>query len=222
VRVNSTTKVERVTMATSEKFMIRNVRLSFPHLWTPKPFKSADDDENKAPRLRFEAAALIDPTTKEGKANIDLILKHANLVAKEHWPKGPPAGLEIGFGYTNGEDPVEINGKRVRYRECDYDGYEGMFAISTSNTIRPAVVDKDRSRLTEDDGKPYAGCYVNISLSLWTQDNSWGKRINANLRGVQFIADGEAFGAPPIDADEEFDVIEAGDDEFDDDDDPLA
>jgi hypothetical protein len=30
-------------------------------------------------------------------------------------------------------------------------------------------------------------------VELWAQDNSWGKRINATLKGVQFYQDGEAF-----------------------------
>jgi hypothetical protein len=37
-------------------------------------------------------------------------------------------------------------------------------------------------------------------ISLWAQDNSWGKRINATLLGAQFHSDGEAFGDAGIDA----------------------
>ena len=38
-------------------------------------------------------------------------------------------------------------------------------------------MDRDRSPLTEKDSKPYAGCYVNAKLQLWTQDNQHGKGI---------------------------------------------
>ena len=48
--------------------------------------------------------------------------------------------------------------------------------------------------------------------------NEFGKRINANLRAVQFVKDGEAFGVKPVDAEDEFDVLEGdaagGDDDF--------
>jgi hypothetical protein len=73
------------------------------------------------------------------------------------------------------------------------------------------VIDRDKSPLTAEDGKPYSGCYVNCSLELWAQDNSYGKRINAQLGGVQFFKDGDAFsgGGSAADADD-FDEITEG------------
>ena len=63
------------------------------------------------------------------------------------------------------------------------------------------LVEFDRSPLTETDGRPYSGCYVVAIVELWAQDNSWGKRVNATLKGVQFFADGEAFsGGTPASA----------------------
>jgi len=70
--------------------------------------------------------------------------------------------------------------------------------------------------LTEKDGRPYGGCYVNVSLDIWVQDPKGekaknGKRINATLRGIQFMADGDAFaGGAPADP-EEFDDLGVGD-----------
>ena len=61
----------------------------------------------------------------------------------------------------------------------DYDGYSGTMSIKASNGKRPM---------------PYSGCYVNAVLNLWFQDNSFGKRINASLTGVQFAKDGAPFG----------------------------
>jgi len=55
----------------------------------------------------------------------------------------------------------------------------------------------------EENGKPYAGCYVNMSIRLWAQDNQFGKRVNAQLRAVQFVKDGEAFGDKPVDPQKE-------------------
>ena len=71
---------------------------------------------------------------------------------------------------------------------------------------------EDRSPLTEADGVIYAGCYVNASIEFWAQDNNFGKRINAQLRGVQFNGDGDAFSAGrPADADE-FEEVSSGTD----------
>ena len=94
-----------------------------------------------------------------------------------------------------------------RWQHQKYDGWAGMIAVSTSNKVRPVVVDRARNPVAEGDTEsPYSGCYVNASITLWAQNNKFGKRINANLRGVQFVDDGEAFGIAPVDADEEFDA----------------
>jgi hypothetical protein len=62
---------------------------------------------------------------------------------------------------------------------------------------REVVINGQKVVLTERDGKPYSGCYVNVKLDFWAQDNSadrGGKRINAQIKTVQFVADGDAFG----------------------------
>jgi hypothetical protein len=44
---------------------------------------------------------------------------------------------------------------------------------------------------------------------VWPQDNAYGKRVIASLKGVQFVKNGDAFsGGAPASADE-FDVVEA-------------
>lgn len=94
----------------------------------------------------------------------------------------------------------------------EYDGYQGMMFLSAANKKRPNVVDRDNTPLSEDDGKPYAGCYVDAVVRLWWQDNKFGKRINASLEVIRFRRDGEAFGAAPVSAD----VLPSLDDEDDD------
>ena len=74
--------------------------------------------------------------------------------------------------------------------KSDYEGYAGHLFLNASNKIRPTVVGPDRAPLTAADGKPYSGAYVNCILELWAQDNTYGKRINASLLGVQFLRDG--------------------------------
>ena len=86
-----------------------------------------------------------------------------------------------------------------------------MYKRQAYNTVRPTVVDRDRSPLTAQDGKPYSGSYVNVIIDVWAQDNSYGKRINAQLQGVQFVRDGEAFSGGGTSADaSDFDEIADG------------
>jgi hypothetical protein len=69
--------------------------------------------------------------------------------------------------------------------------YEGKMTIKASTKKRPLVIDRDKSPITEDDNIVYAGCYVNAIVTLWGQNNQFGKRVNAQLDGVQFVRDGE-------------------------------
>lgn len=94
--------------------------------------------------------------------------------------------------------------------KSDYDGFAGNLYVSTRSPVRPLVIDADRTPLTEGDGRPYSGCYVNGKIAVWAQDNKYGKRINAQLQGVQFYRDGDAFGGGrPANVDE-FEAVDEG------------
>jgi len=158
---------------------------------------------------RYEASFLLDPSDKDHAAVIAEIEEVADDIAKEMWPKKRPPGLERCYGLANDDE-----------KKSQYDGYEDMFFISTSATQNtpPLIVDAGRNALVIKDGVepkiPYAGCYVTASITLWTQDNQFGKRINANLRAVQFKKDGEAFsGVKPVDVDEELDDFDGDEDD---------
>lgn len=117
----------------------------------------------------------------------------------------------------------------------DWDGYAGHWYVSANAPIgdRPAVVTnrKDANNKWMEaqpggKGAPYSGCYVNATIEIWAQDNEHGKRINAKLKAVQFLRDGEAFGTAPTNPDEDFteDMVgsegsfgDSGDDDEDDD-----
>ena len=150
------------------KIMIPNVRLSFPSLFHKAVF---DGKETK-----FEATFLIDKNEqadkiKEIKAAIDAAIKEGLKGAKL-----PADKLCMKDG-----DGIE------------YAGYAGCMSLKASSQKRPIVLNRDKTPLTEEDNKLYAGCYVNAIIELWAQNNQFGKRINANLLGVQFFKDGEPF-----------------------------
>jgi hypothetical protein len=150
---------------------LNNVRLSFPVIWKAKGFNEGDTP-------KFGANFLLDK-----EANADQILeikKHIKQAASDHFNGSIPKGLK--FCLNDGEEKA-------------YEGYEGCMYVSTSGQNRPSVIDRDRLPLVETDGRPYAGCYVNAAISLWVQDNKWGKKVNANLVGLQFVKDGETFGS---------------------------
>ena len=147
----------------------------------------------------FSASFLLHPTHKQ----LPEIKKALLAVAKEKWgAKG-----EAIYKALEASDKICLHKGDSK---AEYDGFEGMLYVSSRSKTRPTVFDGQRNELTEADGKPYSGCYVNASIELWAQENDFGKRVNAQLRGVQFLRDGDAFagGGKPADADE-FDEIGA-------------
>lgn len=167
--------------------MLSNVRLSFPDLFEARSF-----EQGKGP-LKYRASFLMEPNS----ANHKNILKAAQEVAKEEWKDKAPAILKAASEDSKLKLLVDGNSK-------EYDGYAGMIVVSAtrdSTKGRPLVIDKDKSPLTQTDGRPYGGCYVNAKIDLWAQNNKWGKCIRASLLAVQFAKDGDAFGAGTATAD---------------------
>jgi hypothetical protein len=166
---------------------IQNARLSFPSLFRTAQFGGQDTE-------KYEATFILDKT--EHAETIKQIQVEAARLMKE-----------------------ELKGKVPADKLCIKDGDEqdrpeliGKMTVKASTKKRPLVIDVNKSPIVETDNRIYAGCYVNAIITLWAQDNSYGKRINSSLEGVQFRKDGEPFGDGGISADA-FDAF--GDDDLD-------
>lgn len=174
------------------KLMLKNVRLAFPSLFAAKAINGEGEP-------KFSAAAIFPPghpAEKELKAAIE-------SVGSDKW----------GTKWGAVKKEIEAKDRTALHdggTKADYEGYEGNLFLNASNKTRPLVLDADRAPLVEADGKPYAGCYVNMSVELWAQDNQYGKRINASLRGVQFLRDGDAFAGGGAASEDEFEDLSAG------------
>jgi len=94
--------------------------------------------------------------------------------------------------------------------KANYDGFAGNMYVAARGYVRPLIINADKSALAESDGKPYSGCYVNGQVSIWAQQNQYGKRINAQLGGVQFLRDGDSFGGGHVADVSEFDTVNEG------------
>lgn len=174
------------------KIKLTNVRLAFPQLFEAKTV-------NGEGKPAFSAAFLIDPADPQVKT----INAAIEQVAKEKWGAKADAMLTA----MRKADKVALHDGDLK---ATYDGFPGNLYISARSATRPLVINCDKSPLTEADGKPYAGCYVNASVELWAQDNNYGKRINASLGGVQFSRDGDAFAGGGAASEDEFDDLSAG------------
>ena len=171
------------------KIKMKNVRLSFPSLFHTEQFGAEDTG-------KYAATFILDKD--EHAAEIKQIQDETNRLMKEELKGKIPS------------DKVALkDGDEMARPE-----YEGKMTIKGSTKKRPLVVDRDKSALSESDDKPYAGCYVNAIITLWAQNNQFGKRVNASLEGVQFSEHGEPFTTGGVSVDEF--------DDFDDSDDPFA
>jgi len=174
------------------KIKLSNVRLAFPVLFEAKTV-------NGEGKPAFSASFLIDPADPQTKVLNDAI----EQVAKEKWGAKADAILK----QMRAQDKVCLHDGDLK---SNYDGFPGNLYVSSRSATRPLVIDKDKTPLSEQDGRPYAGCYVNASVELWPQDNNYGKRVNASLRGVQFYRDGDAFAGGGAASEDEFDDIAEG------------
>lgn len=176
--------------------LVKNVRLSYPHLFKPWGMNEGDDK-------KYSAKFLLDKKT------------HADDVKAlgQHLVKLQTEAFK-----------ARVGNDKLFLRDGAETGKEEMkdqWMISASESKRPDVLNRDRTRINEEDDIVYAGCFVNVLIRPWAQNNKFGKRINANLLAVQFVKDGERFSGierPDMDdvfddVGEEFDTTQGGDDE---------
>lgn len=164
---------------------LKNCRLAFPTLFEPKTV-------NGEGRPAYSASLLMSADDPQ----VDMINELIDAIGTEKWG----AKAKTVLGALRGKDAVALHNGDLK---AAYEGFEGNYYVSARSYNKILVVDRDRTPLTQADGKPYAGCYVDASIECWAMDNQWGKRINATLRWVQYRRDGDAFaGGAPASADE--------------------
>lgn len=180
-------------MADNDMIMIKDVRVSFPHLFT-------------RPTINGE----------EGKCGATLMFDN-----KRH--KKTIARLETAITDLS---KLKFKGRKLPSDKlCLRDGedkgraeYEGYQVLTAGHRSKPLVVAKDGATIItdEEDSPIYAGCYVNAKIRLWAQDNTYGKRINAELIAIQFVRDGDPLDGSYVsveDAASGFDAVEEDDED---------
>lgn len=174
------------------KIKLKNVRAAFVEVFEAKQV-------NGEGKPAFSGTFLIDPKDPQ----VAMIETAATEVARAKWGVKADGVIKA----IKATDKWALHDGDIK---SQYQGFEGMVYVNARNPVRPLVLDRDKSPLTEHDGKPYAGCYVNVSLELWAQDNSYGKRVNASLGGIQFVRDGDRFAGGSSADESDFDELEDG------------
>lgn len=158
------------------RITLKNVRLCFPILFKPEAFGKKREGDKKFSLTSWlhkkEHAELIKSVQERINELVKTELKIPKLPAKNSCLR-------------DGED---MEGK-------DGFGPHMMYLTSSSAENRPPqVVDRQLKPMSASDPRIHAGCRANVVVRLWVQDNDYGKKINAGLEIVQWVAEDEAFG----------------------------
>ena len=176
------------------KIMLKNVRLSFPTLWTAEQY-------NGKGAFNFSASFLIPKDSPQVK-----MLEAAAIEALNAKFPGKGAALRKAIAGNNNRCCI-VDGDSTEYA-----GHADHIAVRAKTKTRPLIIDSNKAPLTEQDGKPYAGCYVNAQIEFFGYDSEGSKGLSAGLVAIQFAKDGDSFGGGSVGNVDDFDdVAEGGD-----------
>lgn len=170
-------------------------RLSYPAIWTP-----ATNKEYPNAPAKYSLNLILD-----GKKDPEIgkVLPAITEIAQAAWGSRAQDKLKElrrskYFCLRDGDKRNEDRVNKGMEPGPEYDG-NLFFVVKASANKRPLVVDADKTPLTENDGRPYSGCYVRVLAEFYYHKDG----IYPELKGVQFVRDGDAFtGATPTTTDD--------------------
>lgn len=129
-------------------------------------------------------------------------------LAQEKWKENAQAAMQRIASdrktrcYFAGEE--KVNSKTFQI----LDGYAGNVGITARSTRQPQIIRPDGTAVDPTNtmeiravaSKMYGGCYVNVVIKPWLQQNDKGIGVRCDLIAIQFAKDGDAFGAGNVDA----------------------
>jgi hypothetical protein len=176
--------------------ILQNVRASFPRIVEPEINKSFPNSPAKY------SMNIILP---KGHPGMDQFMAEVQALAVEKWKEHAATILGMANGnkklrcYGAGEEVMNTTTFEV------YKGYPGMIYLSAASDKDhpPQIVKRDANGLAqvahdmerqELAKRIYGGCYVNVAITPWLQDNAGGRAVRCNLHAIEFAADGEPLG----------------------------
>lgn len=217
----------------SQSVILKDVRLAWADIFQP------GEGMNGGPP-KFKVTGLFRPDSEAAKIAKAAMVEAARGLWGDNAPNVIRSMAANSKAIRNGNDKMDDKGN-VR------EEYKDMLFVSASNKSKPLVVGPKRIdgkfvHIMEDgscqiDGMPvqapykitvpYRGCYVNLKVQMIAGKQFTGtdkqivpNQVYAKIEAIQFLRDGEAFGAGPSSAEgfDDEDVESGGsDDPFGDD-----
>lgn len=169
----------------SDRILLKNVIASYPNVFSPREKMSGDGFEYSIQIVMPKNH----PQLKELQAKI-------LGVAKEAFPKEKPAALKLGLRDNDKEGRSEDDPRLANT----------MFLNARSQKVQPVVVDRMVRPILDESGF-YPGCKINISLSLFSYDNSGSKGVSFGIGNIQVTETGERWDGRKS-ASDEFEVLD--------------
>lgn len=188
-------QLPKLTIYSDGKIYIKDVRCSYPHLDKPWAMDPTADP-------KYSIMGLI-PKTADYRESVEALQKYlANFLAEKRLQPIPKNRMFLRDGDDTGKK--EMAGHwTVSASERDPPILRGRYLDRTTGKIE-IVSPADAAKVY------YGGCWVSLMLEAWHQNHQvGGRRLNANLRAVQFLRNDTPFGRGRISDDEVDDVFEA-------------
>lgn len=154
------------------KILLQNGRFSFTYVY--KPYVNKDGNQNYTTHWIFEE------THPQWGELQQLIITTAQDGWKDKWQEYLAA--------AKGQDKLCVH--RGDISKPGIDVYKGKLFVSASRKVDDppmTIVDESKRPITIASGKLYSGAWGDIAINLWAQNNSFGRRINAEILGVQHV-----------------------------------
>lgn len=191
---------------------IKNITMMFPAIAEPKAMGDGTPAYGSKHPIKPDSPIVV---------QIEEAMKQ---VAKEKWK----ADWEGVYNLLKEDDKLCLHYKEYKNKKTGkvYAGFEGTYYLSTRHeTTQPTAIDRTGAEVLgpnvgygpaqkrDAERLIYSGCITHCSYDIWAQDNKFGRRINATLRGAMFAGEGERFGGgtTPAGADEFADLAEEAD-----------
>lgn len=168
-------------------------RTSFPHLFEAhKPEGSKGD-------AKFSIDMLFPKTQnmKRYQDAVDNIMTQKFGPDKKKWPQLDHPCIK------DGDKLIE---KAIRKGKQPIEAYAGHWVLSARSSKMPTVVDTNENGRQPilDTNKIYGGCYCRAQIAFFWYDTNGNQGVSIALNAVQYIRDGEAFGAGRVNVDAAF------------------
>ena len=182
-------------------FHLKEATLSFPSVIEPKSFQGGE--------ARYSASFIMDKGSdewKEFQGIINTKMTEAFADKAQGVMKGIMGDKRLRC-FGNGSEKLNADGEI-------YAGYDadGAVYISASSKNQPQLFGADARPADGNANELFiGGNVVSAIVRVWIQNNKFGKAVRAELVGVQYLREGEHFGAGRTDAGAVFEPVPGSD-----------